>query len=231
MVNLMPPGGGSPASGRWGQALGDRHDEPTGSVPGVPALSHALSPCSLAKIGCNTPMVVRTPQRVTAALCAAWRAISPVTHGISRVLVEGACRCSACMIRTESADSQADSAGSIPVIRSNVKAQVGECFRTLGLQSFWDPTGRWAISGPLGPRMQDPRGYGGWPSVGPPRGWTRCPRFPGVLLLRWPLRACCYRRGSTAAARSRATDPATTRAEPAAILGLRRCTARGTRRT
>jgi len=45
-----------------------------------------------------------------------------------------------------------------------------------------------------------------------------------------PLRACCYRSGSADAARSRATDPATTRAEPAAILGLRRCTARGTRR-
>ena len=50
--------------------------------------------------------------------------------------------------------------------------------------------------------------------------------FPGLLLSRWPLRACCYRRGSAAAARSRATDPAATRADPAAILGLRRCTAR-----
>jgi hypothetical protein len=56
-------------------------------------------------------------------------------------------------------------------------------------------------------------------------------RFPGVLLSRWPLRACCYRRGSADAARSRATDPAATRAEPAAILGLRRCTARAARRT
>ena len=43
--------------------------------------------------------------------------------------------------------------------------------------------------------------------------------------------ACCYRRGSADAARSRATDPAATRAEPAAILGLRRCTARAARRT
>jgi hypothetical protein len=43
---------------------------------------------------------------------------------------------------------------------------------------------------------------------------------------RGPLRACCYRSGSAAAARSRATDPAMTRARPAAILGLRRCTAR-----
>jgi len=50
--------------------------------------------------------------------------------------------------------------------------------------------------------------------------------FPGVLLLRWLLRACCYRRGSAAAARSRATDAAMTRAHPVAILGLRRCTAR-----
>ena len=56
-------------------------------------------------------------------------------------------------------------------------------------------------------------------------------RFPGVLLPRRPLRACCYRSGSADAARSRATAPATTRAEPAAILSLRRCTARGTRRT
>ena len=55
--------------------------------------------------------------------------------------------------------------------------------------------------------------------------------FPGVLLPRWPLRACCYRRGSADAARSRATDPATARADPAAVLGLRRCTARATRRT
>jgi hypothetical protein len=56
-------------------------------------------------------------------------------------------------------------------------------------------------------------------------------RYPGVLLSRWPLRACCYRRGSADAARSRATDPAATRAEPTAILGLRRCTARAARRT
>ena len=55
--------------------------------------------------------------------------------------------------------------------------------------------------------------------------------FPGVLLSRWPLRACRYRRGSADAARSRATDPAATRAEPTAILGLRRCTARAARRT
>ena len=33
------------------------------------------------------------------------------------------------------------------------------------------------------------------------------------------------------AARSRATDPAATRVEPTAILGLRRCTARAARRT
>jgi hypothetical protein len=56
-------------------------------------------------------------------------------------------------------------------------------------------------------------------------------RFPGVLLSRGPLRACCYRSGSAAAARSRATDPAATRAHPAAILGLRRCTARATQGT
>src|ERR1700761_6733897 len=60
---------------------------------------------------------------------------------------------------------------------------------------------------------------------------SRAARFPGVLLPRWPLRACCYRSGSADAARSRATDPAATRAEPTAILGLRRCTARAARRT
>ena len=55
--------------------------------------------------------------------------------------------------------------------------------------------------------------------------------LPGVLLSRGPLRACCYRSGSAAAARSRAADPATTRAHPAAVLGLRRCTARATQGT
>ena len=47
----------------------------------------------------------------------------------------------------------------------------------------------------------------------------------------WHGGACRYRRGSAAAARSRATDPAASRAEPTAILGLRRCTARAARRT
>ena len=55
--------------------------------------------------------------------------------------------------------------------------------------------------------------------------------FPGVLLPRWPLRACCYRSGSADAARSRATDAAATRAHPAAILGLRCCTARASQGT
>ena len=55
--------------------------------------------------------------------------------------------------------------------------------------------------------------------------------FPGVLLSRRPLRACCYRSGSADAARSRATDPATIRTDPATILGLRRCTARAAHRT
>jgi hypothetical protein len=68
-------------------------------------------------------------------------------------------------------------------------------------------------------------GHGGCP------GGPCLLRFPGVLLSRWPLRACHYRRGSADAARSRATDPAAIRAEPTAILGLRRCTARAARRT
>jgi len=54
---------------------------------------------------------------------------------------------------------------------------------------------------------------------------------PGVLSSRRPLRARCYRSGTAAAARSRAADPAMTRAHPAAILGLRRCTARATQGT
>jgi hypothetical protein len=57
-------------------------------------------------------------------------------------------------------------------------------------------------------------------------------RWPAArTVVAGPLRACCYRRGSAAAARSRATDPAATRAHPAAILGLRRCTARATQGT
>ena len=50
---------------------------------------------------------------------------------------------------------------------------------------------------------------------------------PTVMVM---LRACCYRSGSADDARSPATDPATTSAEPTAILGLRRCTARAARR-
>jgi hypothetical protein len=46
-----------------------------------------------------------------------------------------------------------------------------------------------------------------------------------------PGRACCYWRGSADAARSRASDPAADRARPAAILGLRCCTARAASRT
>jgi hypothetical protein len=40
-------------------------------------------------------------------------------------------------IEHDSAPPEADSAGSIPVIRSNEKAQFGNYFRTLGLRSVW----------------------------------------------------------------------------------------------
>jgi len=56
-------------------------------------------------------------------------------------------------------------------------------------------------------------------------------RREGSRRVHLPLRAGCYRSGSADAARSRASDPATTRAEPTAILGLRRCTARAARGT
>jgi hypothetical protein len=68
-------------------------------------------------------------------------------------------------------------------------------------------------------------------------GASSCPDEPCLLRFSWcsliavAAAACCYRSGSAAAARSRATDPATTRAHPAAILGLRRCTARATHGT
>ena len=54
-----------------------------------------------------------------------------------------------------------------------------------------------------------------------PLAWPNDLQWRGL-----PGRACCYWRGSADAARSRASDPAADRARPAAILGLRCCTAR-----
>jgi hypothetical protein len=49
----------------------------------------------------------------------------------------------------DGADSQADSAGSIPVTRSTAKDQFGSIFRTLDLRSSWGRIGPRAISLPL----------------------------------------------------------------------------------
>jgi hypothetical protein len=74
------------------------------------------------------------------------------------------------------------------------------------------------------------RGIPGHPVVRP--GQRTCLlRFSRCSPIAVALWACRYRRGSADAARSRATDPAATRAEPTAILGLRRCTALAARRT
>jgi hypothetical protein len=62
--------------------------------------------------------------------------LTPVTKGLSRSLADTPPRRSEHVTGPDGTDSQADSAGSIPVTRSNVKVQVGEPFRTLGLRSF-----------------------------------------------------------------------------------------------
>jgi hypothetical protein len=136
-VSPVSPNHAWPAetSGRGGIRAG------TG-VPGVPALSNSLSPCPNAKSGCNTRGVSVADQRVTAALRPPGRAINgplgAVIRGLLRVVEVHLVCCSGCINRTDSANSQADGAGSIPVIRStvirsNAKAQVGSIFRTLGL--------------------------------------------------------------------------------------------------
>ena len=60
--------------------------------------------------------------------------LTPVIKGVSRSLADRLRRWSGHVSGQTATDSQADSAGSIPVIRSNVKAQVGSRFRTLGLR-------------------------------------------------------------------------------------------------
>jgi hypothetical protein len=64
------------------------------------------------------------------------------------------------------------------------------------------------------------------------KGFTgRCRAVSRCSLLAVAAAGLLLPQGSADAARSRATDPAAARAEPAAILGLRRCTARAARRT
>ena len=80
--------------------------------------------------------------------------LTPVTSGLSQSLADTPrCR-SDHATGPDGTDSQADSAGSIPVTRSNVKVQVGCNFRTLGLRSFWGRITPWAISVPLGFRQR-----------------------------------------------------------------------------
>jgi hypothetical protein len=96
------------------------------SVPGVPVLSNSLSLCSAPKAavtrGCVYPRSVLQP-----LFGVQWRAISgPLgagTGGLSRLLKVGRVCCSRSINRTGSVNSQADSAGSIPVTRSHGKAR------------------------------------------------------------------------------------------------------------
>jgi hypothetical protein len=53
--------------------------------------------------------------------------LNPVTSGLSRSLADTPPRRSGHVTGPDSTDSQADSAGSIPVTRSMVKAQVSPC--------------------------------------------------------------------------------------------------------
>ena len=87
----------------------------------------------------------------------------------------------------------------------------------------------WTPQGGTAKGVEDvTRGPQWFPGVDDPSLTTQPPAVgeQGSAILR-----CCYRRGSAAAARSRATDPAAARAEPAAILGLRRCTDQAARTT
>ena len=63
--------------------------------------------------------------------------LTPVTKGLSRSLADSPPRRSGHVTGPDGTASQADSAGSIPVTRSNATDQVGSNFRTLGLCSFW----------------------------------------------------------------------------------------------
>jgi len=58
--------------------------------------------------------------------------LTPVNSGLSRSLADTPNRRSGYVTGPDGTDSQADSAGSIPVTRSNVKVQVGEGFPNAG---------------------------------------------------------------------------------------------------
>ena len=128
-----------------------------------------------------------------------------------------------------------------------VEREASETVRRLAREFGLTPSGRAdlghavTLSPPgLGPERLLTLGPGSQNSSAKTRAWEPLGQRPGEgviphhcksgFLSRWPLRARCYRSGSADAARSRATDPATTRAEPTAILGRRRCPARATRR-
>jgi hypothetical protein len=123
----------------WEGAACERgHGLGTG-VPGVPALSNSLSPRPAGKSGCNTLEAKLRAPRVTAALWESRRAISgplgAVIRGLSRMFKVGLTCCSYSINRTDSADSQAECAGSIPVIRSNQKARSEAAFEAWPLPS------------------------------------------------------------------------------------------------
>ena len=100
----------------------ERGHGPGAGVPSVPALSNSLSPCPNAKSGSSTLGWLSLPSVLQPLFGLRWRAISrpleAVIRGLSRLLKVGVMCCSRCIIRTELVDSQADIAGSIPVIRS-----------------------------------------------------------------------------------------------------------------
>jgi hypothetical protein len=76
--------------------------------------------------------------------------LAPVTSGLSRSLADTPTRRSGHVEGQSRSDSQADSAGSIPVTRSNREGSRSErVSRTLGFRRLMAVTGRRAISGPL----------------------------------------------------------------------------------
>ena len=80
--------------------------------------------------------------------------LTRVMRGRSRLLTAPEVGCSAGLIGRDLSDSQADSAGSIPVTRSNVKVQVGEVFRTLTFGHLEAEAGRGPLACHWEPRQR-----------------------------------------------------------------------------
>ena len=93
---------------------------PGTGVPGVPALSNSLSPCPVAKSGCNT--CGAPAARCYSRSLRRWRAISvplaPAKRGTSRALMGRVAPLFSMHDSNRFANFQAGHAGSIPVIRS-----------------------------------------------------------------------------------------------------------------